>query len=341
MTMNRIHRATVATALVLAGCGRGKSDVTPALPAPPAAGTATVTIKDTVITATYDAAGVAEPLQRSTLSTRLMGSIVEVAVQEGDRVIAGQVLARIDARDLEARGAQVDASIAAAEATARDAQTQAVRFRALYADSAATKYQLDQAETGLARAEAGLTGANASRRELDAIGAYATVRAPFAGIVTRRYLDPGAFAAPGTPVVELQDASRLRVSVSVPPRVAATLRRGQSVEVRIEDRPAGAVVEGIVPAPSGALYLVNALVDNPTGRFLAGSSATLQVPDGRRTALLVPAAAIVQEGDLTGVRVWSPRGVDRRWVKTGQTLGGSVEVLAGLRAGDVVLVGSD
>ena len=89
----------------------------------------------------------------------------------------------------------------------QDARTQAERFRALYADSAATRYQLEQVETGLARAEAGLQTARASRAELDAVGAYAEIRAPFSGVVTRRFVDPGAFVAPGAPILEVQDAS--------------------------------------------------------------------------------------------------------------------------------------
>jgi len=339
--MTRFHHATALAALLAMACGRGGEETPHARLAGTVPEGATLTVKDTLITGTFDAAGIAEPVQRSVLSTKLMGSITEVLVREGDRVKAGQVLARIDARDVEARRAQVDAGIAAAEAVYRDAQTQAARFRALYADSAATRYQLEQMETGLARAEAGLNTARASRSELDAVGTYATLRAPFAGIVTRRYVDPGAFAAPGTPVIELQDASVLRVSVSVPPRVAATLRRGQPIEVRIEERAAAGSVEGTVPAPAGSVYLVNALVQNPKGEFLPGSSATLRVPDGTRPAILVPLTALLREGDLIGVRVQTPAGVERRWVKTGETLDGTVEVLAGLRAGEEILVGGD
>ncbi len=339
--MNRFHRVTAFVVFLAVGCAQSRGETPPSRPATSAREGTSLIVRDTLITATFDAAGIAQPVQRSVLSTRLMGSITEVLVREGDLVKAGQVLARIDARDVEAKRAQVDAGIAAAEAVYRDAQTQAARFRALYADSAATRYQLEQTETGLVRAEAGLTTARASRTELDAVGAYATVRAPFSGIVTRRYVDPGAFAAPGAPVIELQDASRLRVSVSVPPRVAATLRRGQALEVRIEDRAAAGLVEGTVPAPSGSLYLVNALVENPKGEFLPGSSATLRVPDGTRSTILVPLNALVREGDLVGVRVQSPGGAERRWVKTGASLEDRVEILAGLKAGEVILLGGD
>ncbi len=313
--------------------------------APPASRTiadrATLTVRDSTITATYEAAGVAAPIRRATLSTKLMGNVVEVLVREGERVIRGQPLARTDIRDVEAKRSQADAGVAVAQAAYGDAETQAGRYHALYADSAATRYQVDQVETSLARARAALETARASRREIDALRGYGTLRAPFAGVVTRRYVDPGAFVAPGAPVVEVQDASRLRVSVSVPPRVAAGLRRGQELPVEIEGRSATGTVEGMVPAAAGAVYTVNALVDNPGHEFLPGSAATLRIPDGSRRAVLIPRDAMVVEGDLTGVRVPMGATAELRWIKTAPAGDGAVEVLAGLRAGDTIMLGGD
>jgi len=324
-------------AALVACHGPGASD----RPAPPASTGPTLTLTDTMITATFDAAGTAEPAERATLATKLLGSVTQVLVREGDRVSQDQILARVDARDVEAKRAQVDANITAAQAVYQDAETQAGRFRALYADSAATKYQLDQAETGLARAEAGLNAARAARAELDAVGSYAVIRAPFPGVVTRRYVDPGAFVAPGAPMLDLQDPSRLRVSVTVPPPVAASLKRGQSLELTIEDRSARGVLEGAVPAETGAVYTVNAIVDNAGRQYLAGSAAVIRIPAGRRPALLVPATAVVHEGDLTGVRVRTGQAVELRWVKVGATVDGRVELLAGVHAGDVIFLGGD
>jgi RND family efflux transporter MFP subunit len=343
MTMKPILSRAALLAALLAGCGRGEaSDTSP--PATTAMVDAeTFTVRDSTIPGTFESAGIAEPIARATLSTRLTGSVTEVLVREGDRVRSGELLARIDARDVEARRAQVEAGIAAAEALYQDARTQADRFRALYADSAATRYQLEQVETGLARAEAGLQTARASRAELDAVGAYAEIRSPFSGIVTRRFVDPGAFAAPGAPIVEVQDASRLRVSVTLPPPIAARLRPGAALDASIEGRPAHAVLEGTVPAPASAVYTLNAIVQNPRGEFLPGSAATIRVPSGSRNAMLIPADALVREGDLTGVRLRTDAGSELRWVKamdSGSGTGGMIEILSGLRSGDVILIGS-
>src|SRR5512142_66880 len=161
-----INRSWYAGALcaVAAACGSPKPPADAAR-APRVAGTV-FTVRDTTLDATFEASGTAGPLRQAILSTKLMGTVLEVLVKEGDQVSAGQPLIRIDARDIAAKQAQVAASVADAEAMRADARRQADRMRALYADSAATRAQLDAAETGLARAEAASRAAHASGTEL-------------------------------------------------------------------------------------------------------------------------------------------------------------------------------
>ncbi len=295
-------------------------------------------VRDTVVQATFMASGVAAPLRQATLSTKLMGTVVEVLVTEGGMVAAGQPLVRIDARDLAAKGSQVAASVSEAEAMHRDAVTQAGRIRALYADSAATRAQLDAAETGLARAEAGVRAARGAAAELGAMRAYAVIRAPFAGVVTKRYVDPGSFATPGAPLLDIQDARQLRITASATPDVARAIRAGQTLAATIEGRSFRATVEGVVPATAGNLYSINALVPNPGLTILPGSTATLALVSGERSTLVVPAAAVTREGDLTGVTLRTARGDELRWVRLGAVAGDAIEVSAGLRPGDRVVV---
>lgn len=321
----------------LAGCGREAAEEhlggTVALPSG-----SVIEVRETTIPVFLEAAGIAGPMQRATLSTKLMGTVTAVLVREGERVRKGQVLARIDARELAARRAQTSAGIAGAEAVHRDALTQAQRYRALYADSAATRAQLDAVETGLARADAGVRSARAAAGELAAMAGYAEVRAPFDGVVTQRFVDPGAFVSPGAPVAAVEDASRLRITVTVAPGAATPLKPGMRVEATIEREPVEAVVEGVAAAPAGALYTVNAIVANAGGVHPAGGAATLRIPQGTRTGVLVPTAALVREGDLTGVRLEAASGLELRWVRLGRSMDEMVEVLSGLRRGDRVFV---
>ena len=335
--MNRRTAIIIGGAALLAACAPRRSENAGASEPPVPTGAA-VTVIDTTIAATLDAAGIAAPFQQATLSTKLMGTVVAVLVREGDTVFLGQPLVRIDARDLVAKEAQTSAAIADAEANQLEAVAQAGRIRALYADSAATKAQLDAAETGLARAEAGVRTARAAAAELGAVSEYAVVRAPFAGVVTKRFVDPGAFAAPGTPLVAVQDVSRLRITANATPDAVRSLRRGATIGATIEGRMVAAVVEATVPTSAGNLYTVNAIVPNRDGNALAGSAATLLLPLGQRRALMVPAAALRREGDLTGVIVRSDAGDQLRWVRVGYVNVRLAEVTSGLQAGERVLV---
>lgn len=347
MTLTKIRWTTAALAtfsgLTLAACSGEKEEHAAATPAAqianPVAGTAHV-VRDTVIDATIDAFGVAEPMQQAALSTKLMGTVTAVLVHEGDVVRAGQTLLRIDARELTAKSAQVGASIADAHAMQHEAATHAARFKALYADSAATRAQLDAAETGLARAEAGLDAAQAASGELDAIRSYATVTAPFGGVVTVRAVDPGAFAAPGTPLITVQDGSTLRISVSAAGDAVRTLMRGQTIAAMIDGAPVSAIIEGIVPAGAGNLFTVNATVANRAGQYRSGSAAVVSIPVARDHVLLVPNSAIVREGDLTGVVVRTAARDERRWVRLGVATPTHTAVSSGLRAGETIVVPS-
>lgn len=280
---------------------------------------------------------VARPRVSAVLSTKLMGSVTAVHVREGDMVRAGQAVVTIDARDLSAKDAQVQASIAEAEAMQREAATNAARLRALHAEEAATRAQLDGAETALARSEAGVRAAHAARSELAAARSYSVVRAPFGGLITGRMVHPGAFAAPGTPLISIEDSRQLRVTGTVTPEGIRSLKRGARVAVRIESADATGVVEGIVPG-AGNLYQINIMVDNPDGRLLAGAAASIAVPQAMRTAICIPGAAVERAGDLTGVRVGSDSGSDLRWVQLGGACNDGVEVLAGLRGGEQIVV---
>ena len=328
--------ALTAPVMLTAACRSEPSETAMATPTRIAG--AIYTLHDTTITTSFQAAGVAAPFRQATLSTKLMGKVTAVLVHEGDSVRAGQLLVRIDSRDLEARATHVSASLAEARAVREDAATQAKRIRALYADSAAARAQLDAAETALARADAGLATAQAAVAELDAVSSYSVIRAPFTGIVTTRFVDPGAFAAPGAPLVAVTDASRLRVTAAITPEIASTLRRGQSLHATIENVSTEAAIEGVVPATKLNLYAVNALVPNGDSRFLPGSAATLSIVLGKHAALVVPARAIVRQGDLTGVTLRTGEGDETRWIRLGEITPDMVEVTAGLHAGDQIVI---
>lgn len=329
----------LAGAAVLAACGAAtpeNSDV--ARPRFETAGLEAVTVVDSVLPDVTEAVGTAAPLLSATLSTKLMATVTAVHVQEGAVVRAGQLLVSLDVRDIDAKSAQASGNLQSAEAMLADAEVQTARMRALYADSAAPKAQLDAAEAGLARAQAMVTAARGGVDEADAVRAYGALRAPFAGVVTQRLVDPGAFAAPGMPLITVQQSTSLRVSAMVPPAAARSISRGASIALTIEGVETRGTIEGVVAAPSGGLFTVNVLVPNRDGALPTGGSATLLLPGAPRSVRLLPATAITREGDLTGVLVQTATGADRRWVRLGRTRGAFVEVLSGVDAGETVYI---
>ncbi len=330
--------ALACSVATLGACdSAGHPEIAPIVEAASAAGIDYI-VRDSTIHDVHEASAVAEPYAQATVSTKLMGTVLAVYVKEGDQVSLGQPLLRIDARDLDAKRQQVQAGIAASEALQHEAELMATRMRALYADSAAPKSQLDAAESGLARANAGVASARAGVAEIDAVAGYAVVRAPFPGVVTQRFVDVGAFAAPGGPLLTVQDQARLRVVATVAPNVARLVKRGARVTVLVEGIAATASVEGVVPTTGGSLYLVNAVVDNRHGALVSGGAAQLLIEDGLRQAILVPKGAIRREGGLVGVVIRSGASMTTRWIRLGRTVGAAVEVLAGVGVGDTIRV---
>jgi len=328
----------LVTAPVLAACASDtqKAEATAVRTAVSTEGLRAVTVIDSLLPDIAEAVGTATPLLSSTMSTKLMATVSAVHVHVGDRVRRGQLLVSLDVRDIDAKASQASGNLAGAEAMLADAEIQVARMRALYADSAAPKAQLDAAEAGLARARAAVLGARGGVAEAAAVREYGAVRAPFEGVVTQRFVDPGAFAAPGAPLIMVQQSGSLRVTALVPPTMRAA--RGATVDVSIEGVATTGTIEGVVAAPSGGLYTVNVIVPNRDGAFASGGSATVFLPGSERMVRLIPTASVTREGDLTGVLIRANDVTERRWVRLGRARGMLVEVLSGVDAGDVVMV---
>jgi multidrug efflux pump subunit AcrA (membrane-fusion protein) len=143
--------------------------------------------------------GVAEPLRRTTPSARVMARVTAAAFREGERVLAGQLLVRLDTRDLSRRREQAAAGQDVARAALSLAQVNVERMRALRASGAISGAQLEQAEAMLTQATAATTTAGAVIGEVDVNLSYARVEAPFAGVVVRRLVEVGDLVGPGQP----------------------------------------------------------------------------------------------------------------------------------------------
>jgi RND family efflux transporter MFP subunit len=307
------------------------------------------TVQAPVVTATAGefplyttAMGTVEPFDRARISTRVMGHVRSVPVQEGDRVRAGQVLLRLDSRDASNRIEQAKAGLAAAESQFKNAEAYYNRIKKLHEEQSATEQHLDNA---LTQYEATKAGASVSRNQLAEARNqldYFNIKAPFGGFVTSRTVDVGDMGAPGAPLVTVEMQDSLKIVTTLSERDVGKVTAGQSVLVEIGKTRSQARVESVVPAgdPSTRRFKVRLVMQNEDGTLVSGLFARVLFQTGADETISVPESAIVRRGQLTGLFVLDSEQKTRlRWVRLGRSSGERIEVLSGLAAGERVVAG--
>ena len=175
------------------------------------------------------APGTLSALRESMISARIMARINEIAVRAGDKVEPGQVLVRLDARDLSAREAQASQSVAAARARLSEAQKEYGRMQKLVKDGIVAQSQFDAAEAAYNTAKAEFARAEQATSEAGTGRAFATIEAPFGGRVVDRYTEPGDTAMPGQAILKIYDPSRMRLETYVRESLAGSLKPGPNI----------------------------------------------------------------------------------------------------------------
>jgi len=334
----RIFRGTSLLAVAFAAAA---ANVAPADPAPAPLRTAQVVESRGVGAVAYD--GVVQAVRQTVVAAQVSGAVVALAVNAGESVRQGQVLARLDARAAEqaaaAGEAQVQAARAAEDAATRELERQQQLFRKNYISQAA----LDRAEAAhkAARAQAAAQRAQAGATRTES-GFY-VVRAPYAGIVSEVGVVLGDMAMPGRALLTLYDPHAMRVVVPLPQSAAASLPADAAVEVEL----AGGARERIAPASrqllpalDPATHSLELRLELPPGLAgtMPGQFARVWLPDpARGTRLFVPASALVRRAELDALYVVASDGNPvLRQVRLGRRDGDRVEVLAGVGAGERV-----
>ncbi len=289
--------------------------------------------------------GSLQPLRQSTVAAQVGGNILVLAVKAGDRVKAGQLIARIDERSAQAGLAQSEAGVAQAEATLRNARAHAERTRDLRAQGFISQAAVDVAESQLAAAQAGLLQAQAGRSQAALSRGFASVTAPFDAVVLATHVEAGDLATPGRPLVTLYAPGEMRAVVQLPASRSAAARAAPSIEIELPDgrRVAPArrtdlpTADPVSQTVEWRLELaredVAGLLPGQTVRVLFAGAAA---PSAAPSRLTVPAGAVLRRGELTAVYAVQEGQFVLKAVRLGATHGGAVEVLAGLKAGERV-----
>jgi RND family efflux transporter MFP subunit len=264
-------------------------------------------------------------VDRATISTRAAATVEAVHVREGQRVARGQLVLSLS--DADVRGA-LGAARAALDAAAANER----RAKTLLAEGAAAPAVMELATTQRAQAEAAVAAAQAN---LD----YAQLRAPFAGTVQARRVEPGDLVGPGQPLLVIEgDALELQASVSEAEGKGLSL--GAPLEFQADRISGTALVTALTPGADPVTHrrTLRARVERAPD-LRSGAFARIQVPGAGSTAAhaWVPRSALVERGDLTGVFVATAGRAELRWIAVGEAAGDGVRVRAGLEPGERVI----
>ena len=319
----------------------------------------------------YEATGTVSAKDASILSSKIMGVVKAVYVKEGDRVKKDQVLVDIDPRQVKAQLLQAQAALSEAgkaESAALSAQHAARasadlsratydRYVNLMKTESASRQEFDEVSARFHQAEAALdqtqSMVEASRfRTQQAVAAVAgadvsdkdsRLLAPFDGAISAKLADPGSLASPGTPLLKLESTDVFRVDIIVPESFIQSIALSQTVSVSIPSAGSTAfegTVQAISPAADAASRSFMVQVAIPFHPAIhSGMFSRVTLSRGNQEKLLIPASALIRQGQLTGIFLLDSDRIARfRILRTGRTFGARVEALSGIRPGDRFVV---
>lgn len=276
-----------------------------------------------------EALGNARANESVDISTKISNIVTAVKFRDGERVRLGQVLVQLD-------DAQARADVAAAQAAVTESESQYNRSRELLDTQALSKSSFEQLEATL-KANRARLGAATARLE-DTV-----IRAPFSGRVGLRRVSVGTLISPGDVITTLDDTSVIKLDFSVPENFLASLREGLSIRATAPAFP-GRTFAGSVSSIDSRVDIatrsvtVRALLANEDGALKPGMFLNVALANDEREALVIPEEALSPEAERQYVYVVADGKVSRREVRIGARRPGSVEVLAGLTAGERVIV---
>ena len=311
---------------------------------PSAASGREMTVEKSIEPLIEQAAGTLRAKVETVISPVISATISSISVWSGDEVKEGDVLVKLDSRELSARVDQARQSVVAARARRTQAEKDRQRIeRILRADAGAvSKAEVDRTEAVLQSARADLLRFKRQEDETRTAMSYSTLTAPIAGRIVERYADPGDTARQGEPLLRMYDPATLRLEASVRETVASKLKKGRRLKVEIDavNRQYEAVVDEIVPSadPGSRSFLVKVGLSGGSHLY-PGMFGRLLIPIGDIEKLYIPQAAVTHIGQLDFVIVKTDQGPARRYVRLGEKgADNRIAVVSGLAPGDKIIV---
>ncbi|MBC7896822.1 MAG: efflux RND transporter periplasmic adaptor subunit [Cytophagaceae bacterium] len=276
-------------------------------------------------------AGTIEPVRVVGVNAQLSGALANVRVREGTAVREGDLLAQVDARELEAQVRSAEANLAFAQSTARRSE-QLNTERII----TAAEYERDRAA---------LSAAEATLEQLKTRVGFAAIRAPIAGMITERLVEAGDIVSNNQRLFTVAEISTLVTRVLVSELEVGALRAGHAVQVSVDALPGEHFtgrIRRVFPSADSATRMVPVEVElnrDARGRLKPGFTArsTFQL-DVRDDAVLLPTRAVLGSSGARNVFIFKAGHAERRAVRVGLETSGNIEILDGVQVGDTVIV---
>jgi RND family efflux transporter MFP subunit len=322
MKFSRLLLAIVA-ALAPVACHSKKENASESLPS---VAVRTVVVESKARLSSEEVVGTVRAKLRAAIEAKVSARIEALLVAPGQMVKNGDLIAQLDPREIQAK---LDQALALREQATRDL----ARSRELLDKKITTQADFDAVQ---ARARV----AEGATREMEAMLGYTKVLAPFDGIVTRKLADVGDLAAPGKPIIEMEDPRALRFEADVPEALIGHVKIGAKLLVQVAEGAApieGTVVE-VAPVADAASRTFLVKLDLPAAEGTrSGQFGRVWVRTGESKSIRVPASAIVVRGQMECVFVVANQHAQLRIVRTGKRTGGEAEILSGLSSGERVV----
>lgn len=298
--------------------------------------TATATYTDAARERVWD--GRVEAVNQATVSAQTSGRIAELPFDVNDYVAAGDIMMRFTDTEQKAALARAEAALQEANARLAEATQEFERFSKMIENNSVSRSRFDQSranrDAARARLNAASSGVETAQEQLE----YTVVRAPYAGIVSKRHVELGEMVSPGQPLISGLSLQQLRVNVDVPQSMFDSVRKIAKAFVIVDDVRVPAESMSFFPVADAAANTFRVRVNLPDGAatLYPGMFIKVGFVVGETQRLLVPAEAVVRRSELSGVYVTDGDNVVLRQVRLGRRNGNSIEVLAGLSEGEVV-----
>src|SRR4051795_3087585 len=301
-----------------------------------------------ILNATIDLPGRLEAYYRAPIFARVSGYLKSWNADIGAKVKAGQVIAEIEAPDLDQQLLQARADLASQEASAKLSEATLTRRKSLIASNFVSMQEIDERSADLSNKKAAVKSGQANVERLEALAGYKNITAPFDGVVTARDTDVGALinagGGSGPAMFVISDISKLRVYVNVPQNYVPSIKIGAKAAITVPEYP-NRTFQATVEASSQAVDVASGTtrmqlgLDNSSGELMPGGYASVKLSLQRDTApLSIPASALIFNG--SGLRVATVGPDDRvlfKPVTIARDLGKEIELASGIAADDRVI----